>query len=153
MNTFPVASHFPPEEVEKEPDEQNLDTLAIIALLKKEYHAVGNCLSLDAYEDECIAVFKRPGTTCTVTIDFESEEAHTHVLKKGTIAIINALHQGRDSGAVWKWVIDISAALMILVSMTGLIILFSLRRSLRKGLWTMTIGGLLSYGLYYFFVP
>ena len=39
-------------------------------------------------------------------------------------AIVNDLHKGRDTGAVWGAVIDLSAAVLVFVSLTGLILLY-----------------------------
>ena len=53
-------------------------------------------------------------------------------LRLGFVAIINDLHKGRDAPGSWKWVIDVSAGLLVLVSITGLgIQLFQRKRRTR----------------------
>ena len=37
----------------------------------------------------------------------------------GFFAVLNDLHKGRDTGSAWARVIDLSAVLMTLVSLTG----------------------------------
>jgi hypothetical protein len=63
------------------------------------------------------------------------------------------LHKGRDSGKTWAWLIDASAVLMVLVSMTGLIMLFFLKKKRVSGILIMVLGGLICYLVYRIFVP
>lgn len=63
------------------------------------------------------------------------------------------LHKGRHSGAIWSWIIDISAVLMVFFAMTGLIILFQNRKKRRSGLIAACIGTLSPVIIYYLFVP
>ena len=45
----------------------------------------------------------------------------------GFLAVINDLHKGRDTGPAWSALIDVSAVLMTLISLTGLVLLFYLK--------------------------
>ena len=56
------------------------------------------------------------------------------------VAVINDLHKGRDTGSVWVAIIDISAALMVLVSLTGLTLIFFLQKRLKAGRISVAIG-------------
>jgi hypothetical protein len=69
------------------------------------------------------------------------------------IAIINDLHKGRDTGKAWAFVIDISAILMVLVSLSGLVLIFFLHKKLRSGLIALAIGTALCYVVYQVWVP
>ncbi|TAH14337.1 MAG: peptidase, partial [Sphingobacteriia bacterium] len=77
----------------------------------------------------------------------EFELAQTNA---GLIAFFNDLHKGRDSGKSWSWVIDISAILLVIVSLTGLILILYIKRKRRSGL-LMAIVGLLAMILIYYF--
>lgn len=63
------------------------------------------------------------------------------------------LHKGRHSGAVWSWVIDISAVLMLLFALTGFIILFQNRNKRGAGFVTAVAGTLTPFVIYLIFVP
>ena len=67
--------------------------------------------------------------------------------------IINDLHKGRDTGKVWAGVIDISAILMVLVSLSGLVLIFFLHKKLRAGLIALAIGTVLCYVVNQIWVP
>ena len=71
----------------------------------------------------------------------------------GLVAIINDLHKGRDAGKVWAAIIDISAVLMVLVSLSGLVLIFFLHKKLRAGLYALAIGTVLCYIVYLVWVP
>ena len=42
----------------------------------------------------------------------------------GFAAVINDLHKGRDTGPIWKAIIDVSAGLLLFISITGLVLLY-----------------------------
>ena len=68
-------------------------------------------------------------------------------------AVINDLHKGRDAGAAWKLLIDISAVLMTLVSVTGMALIFFLAKRRFSGLMAAAVGAVLCYVIYLVFVP
>jgi hypothetical protein len=63
------------------------------------------------------------------------------------------LHKGRDSGNAWSTIIDVSAVLMTLVSATGLVLIFFLRKRLASGMAAIVIGAILCYVVYVKWVP
>ncbi len=66
---------------------------------------------------------------------------------------MNDLHKGRDTGSTWKWLIDASAVLLSLVSLTGLMLIVFLYKRRTAGLSAAAIGLLLCLLLYRFVVP
>jgi len=58
------------------------------------------------------------------------------------------LHKGRDTGNKWSTVIDFSAVLMTLVSLTGLTLIFFLNKRRFFGLVIAVTGALLCYLAY-----
>jgi hypothetical protein len=61
-------------------------------------------------------------------------------------------HKGRDTGPVWAQIIDLSAILMMLVSITGLTLIFFLHKRLALGLWMLAIGTAVCVAVYAWFV-
>ena len=98
-------------------------------------------------------VFKGPGYSADVFIDRNSGAYSLTEIKTGAVAILNDLHKGRDSGTAWSWVIDISAVLMIFVSVTGLALLFYLKKRRRSGLIVTLAGFLLLVLAWAIWVP
>lgn len=74
--------------------------------------------------------------------------------KTGTlIMLLNDLHKGRHTGAVWSWVIDISAAAIAIFSLTGLIILLQHSKKRSAGLILAVAGFVLPILIYFLGVP
>jgi uncharacterized protein len=71
----------------------------------------------------------------------------------GLAAIVNDLHKGRDTGAAWRVAIDVSAALLAFVSMTGLILLYFVYNYRLAGMMLFGAGALTGYIVYAAWVP
>jgi len=71
----------------------------------------------------------------------------------GLAAILNDLHKGRDTGAVWSGVIDASAVLMSTLSLTGLNLIFYLHKRRLPGLLLLGSGCLIACLVYAVWVP
>ena len=97
--------------------------------------------------------FKGPGYSADTFIDRESGHYSVTELDHGLTALINDLHKGRDTGAVWSAVIDLSAALMILISLTGLVLLFYLKLKRVSGVMVALAGTAVLIVIYWFWVP
>jgi uncharacterized protein len=63
--------------------------------------------------------------------------------KQGVVAVINDLHKGRNTRQSWKWLIDVSGIFLALVSITGLVLQFFIRKRRRSALASAVAGGLL----------
>ncbi len=91
-------------------------------------HAIKGALTdFRVEETECLVSFKGPGYAADAFIDRESGHYRISETYHGLVAVINDLHKGRDTGPVWSVVIDVSAILMTVVSLTGLVLLFYLK--------------------------
>ncbi|MEL6758731.1 MAG: PepSY-associated TM helix domain-containing protein [Pseudomonadota bacterium] len=88
-----------------------------------------------------------------VFIDFELAEAEVEVSKANLTSIIHDLHRGKDAGQVWKLMIDITAILILAMSVIGLILFFSLRFRLGNAMRIIGATLIVFVGLFMFFVP
>jgi hypothetical protein len=117
-------------------------------------HKVSGAVSDFRVEPEQIAVsLKGPGYTADAFIDRRTAAYELNQTRSGFWAVMNDLHKGRDTGKAWSWVIDLSAVLMTLVSMTGLLLIFYLRKKLLPGLLTLLAGAASCWLVYRFVVP
>lgn len=88
-----------------------------------------------------------------IFIDFELAEAEVETSKANLTSIIHDLHRGKDAGKVWKFMIDITAILILAMSVIGLILFFSLRFRLGDAIRIMGATMVLFIALFVFFVP
>jgi hypothetical protein len=73
--------------------------------------------------DEVYLPLPRPGGDAWVSIDRTTGAIAYERTDRGWIAWLNDLHKGRNTGAAWRWFIDIFAAAALLFSITGLLLL------------------------------
>ena len=100
----------------------------LISFLYHNNQLNGNRLTIEREEDEIFISDKGPGTHLSLTIDLASGEAFKEATDYGYWALFNDLHKGRNSGTFWRFVIDLSAILMIFFSVTGFILALAQRR-------------------------
>jgi hypothetical protein len=97
--------------------------------------------------------FKGPGYLADVIVDRDTGLYELTETRLGLVAIANDLHKGRDSGGVWKAGIDLSGALLALISFSGLILLYFMHRHRVTGFLLLGLGGLATFGVYLLWVP
>ena len=94
-----------------------------------------------------------PAIACDETVVIDSVEYQVTELRQGVVAVLNDLHKGRDSGKAWSWIVDVSAVLMTVASITGLVLLLASKRRRRSGVIAALIGSIATVLIYVLFVP
>ena len=132
----------------KTPDTAKIAKLEIVEWLRKK-NGIKAALSDFRIDDSQVAVsFKGPGYSSDAFINRATGEYDVTKTSAGFVGIINDLHKGRDTGPVWSVVIDISAILMTLVSLTGMLLLLFIKRKRISGLIVAALGLVLAYLIY-----
>ncbi|WP_232296107.1 PepSY-associated TM helix domain-containing protein [Terriglobus sp. TAA 43] len=131
------------------------DTLAIVEHIRNTDHVHGavNTEDLRVDDDQITFSFRGPGYSADTTVDRATGKYQVVETKAGFVAVINDLHKGRDSGKVWSWVIDGSAILLTLVSLSGLVLIFFIYKRRTSGLLLAAIATALCLLLYRIWVP
>ncbi len=127
--------------------------LEIVEHLRSVHSIRGALADFRVDESECVVSFKGPGYAADAFVDRESGHYRLTETYHGFIAVINDLHKGRDTGPVWSVLIDVSAVLMTLISLTGLVLLFYLKLRRIPGVIVAVIGTFLAIMLYRLGVP
>ena len=127
--------------------------LEVVEHLRKTHRVRGALAEFRVDDSECMVSFKGPGYSADVFIDRDSGHYSLTELDHGLIALINDLHKGRDTGAVWSAVIDISAGLMTLIALTGLVLLFYLKLRRVTGVVVALGGTVVLIMIFRFCVP
>ena len=134
-------------------DTTQIKKLEIVELLRKQYGIKGYVSDFLIEEDQCSVSFKGPGYSADAFISRRDGSVKLNELRLGLVAVLNDLHKGRDSGKGWSWVIDVSAGFLTLVSLSGLAMLFFMKKKRLNGLLLTVLGAIICYLIYYIFVP
>jgi uncharacterized protein len=131
----------PASRLGEEPDlSRQVAKLEVVEHLRKAHGVRGAVAEFKVDEGECLVTFKGPGYAADAFIDRESGRYDLSQMSHGFVAVINDLHKGRDTGPAWSLVIDVSAALMAIIALTGLVLLFYLKLRRVPGLAVALIG-------------
>lgn len=133
--------------------ESQVEKLEIVESLRSSHHIRGALTDFKVDESECTVTFKGPGYSADAFINRDTGRYELTESSHGLVAIMNDLHKGRDSGAVWSVLIDVSAVLMTLISLTGLVLLFYLKRRRIPGLIVTMVGATIVIAIVFLFVP
>jgi hypothetical protein len=120
----------------------------IVEFLRRTHGVKGAVSDVHVDDEQCEIVFKGPGYEADASIDRKTGKYDLSVSRFGFVAVMNDLHKGRDTGNKWSKVIDFSAVLMTLVSLTGLTLIFFLNKRRMFGLLIAVTGALLCYLAY-----
>ncbi len=127
--------------------------LEIVEHLRKTHGVRGALADFRVDDRECMVSFKGPGYAADAFIDRESGHYNLTQTEHGFIAVINDLHKGRDTGPVWSAVIDISAVVLTVISLTGLTLLFYLKLRRKPGVVVILLGAAVLVAICLYWVP
>jgi hypothetical protein len=107
-----------PEAMTREPDR-----LVIVEKLRKDFGATGALDSFEVEDDQLRIVFKSPGRRTEAALQRADGRAEVALETHGLAGRLAELHRGTDAGAGWRWVvIDGTAVILLLTSLTGLVL-------------------------------
>lgn len=136
----------------KAPDAE-VDKLAVVEHLRNT-HGIKGALSDFRLDDSQVSVsFKGPGYAADAFINRETGEYDLTENRSGFVAIINDLHKGRDTGKTWSFMIDLSAVLMTFVSLTGIVLLWFVKRRRFSGFILAGVCAVICYLIYLLLIP
>lgn len=102
----------------------------------------------DAADELLELEFKRPAGYAMVLVDFAAGEVEVEQSFAGYLALANDLHKGRDSGALWSWLIDVTAISCLLFSLTGFYLLLKNKSQKSLGNSLALLGGISALLIY-----
>ncbi len=129
------------------------DTLRIVEHLRQTFGIHGAMTDFSEVADEFEISFKEPGQLWDITIAKATGHVAAHNDQYNFVAVIDNLHRGRYAGAAWGWVIDFSAALIVLACATGFVLWLALPRRRQLGIAFLVLGTAATMAAIFFFVP
>lgn len=107
---------------------------ALAELVRRQTPLIGGYQSGEVIDEEAMIRLEGPKGSSDIAVDLASGKAEVTVKKARLIDILNELHRGKNASASWKAVIDISAILILALSIIGYVLFFSLRFRLKTSL-------------------
>ncbi|MBE5318654.1 PepSY-associated TM helix domain-containing protein [Pedobacter sp. MR2016-19] len=136
-----------------QPDTNKINKLQLVEFFRSKHEVKGALSDFRMDDRELSLTFSGPGYLADSFIDRETGKYELTTTKFGAVAVINDLHKGRDSGKAWSWIIDISAVLMTLVSISGIILICFIKKKRLSGFIIAAVGTIVCYLIYRLFVP
>lgn len=118
-----------------------VDYLAISEQMRAEYGISAEVSDYAATADQATISYRAPGYAADVEVDLTSRSYRLTVEQQGFVAVMNDLHKGRDATTSWRWLIDVIAGFLVLISLSGLGLQLFLRKRRRSAL-LVALGGL-----------
>ncbi|HET6254732.1 MAG TPA: PepSY-associated TM helix domain-containing protein [Puia sp.] len=132
----------------KAKDTTRIDKMRIVEYLRETHH-IHSALSDFRIEDDQIGIsFKGPGYEADAFVSRPTGKYDLTETSAGFVGLINDLHKGRDTGHPWSVFIDISAILLTMVSLTGMILILFLKRRRTAGLIVAAFGLVIVWLIY-----
>lgn len=130
------------------------DPGAALGLLAAErMKLMGAYSSADIGGGEAFLRFESVKGSSDVSVDLKSGAARGRVRAADMLTVLDDLHRGKNVGATWRWVIDLAGVIVLLLSLVGYVLFFTLRFRLRVGLALTAISLAAMVAIFVFFVP
>ena len=132
---------------------EGVDKLQVVEALRSTAGVRGALSDFRIEDAQCEALFKGPGYEASALIDRATGRFDITESRMGFAAVINDLHKGRDTGQIWKAIIDLSAVLLLFISITGLVLLYFVHKYRLAGVILFSAGAVVTYLAYIAWVP
>ncbi|MFK7918025.1 MAG: PepSY-associated TM helix domain-containing protein [Ilumatobacter sp.] len=119
---------------------QGVDFLSISEFVRSEHGVVGEVDFFGTTANEGSIAYRNPGYAADLFFDLDDATYELRVEQQGWVAALSDLHQGSESGDAWRLLIDVTAVFLILISVTGLVMQFFLKKRRRSALVMVGVG-------------
>ncbi|GEM87985.1 peptidase [Meiothermus granaticius NBRC 107808] len=120
-----------------------VDWLRTAETLRAKYGLKGSVSEHRSDAQQASLSFRAPAYAADASIQMKDGSYVLRVVRQGPVAVLDDLHRGRDSGAAWAWVIDLSGGFLLLIALTGFALSLFLRKTRRAAVLTALVGAVL----------
>jgi uncharacterized protein len=103
---------------------------ALLEFVREKTDVIGRYQSSEVMDHEVMIRLESPAGSTDVWAMLDSGEVEVTQKAATTVSLINDLHRGKNAGAAWSWVIDITAIVILLLSIAGYILFLSIKTRL-----------------------
>lgn len=102
----------------------------ILRYVREQQDVVGRFKSSEVLDDEVIIHLESPAGTSNIWAMLDNGEVEVVQKPASTVSLLNELHRGKNSSTSWSWFIDLSAILILVLSIAGYILFLSIKTRL-----------------------
>lgn len=117
-------------------DGTTIDYLAVSEYARNEFGVTGEVTDHGADATGGHIDYAGPGYSASVTFSLTDSTLTVTTTQGDLLAVLNDIHKGRNTAGPWGWVIDLSAILLLVVTVTGIGIQLFQRKRRRSALLT-----------------
>ena len=125
-------------------EDGRIEFLAVSEYLRNELGVSGEVTNFDQVAAEGSINYTGPGYGASARFDVETLDYTVTVRSEGFVNAMRDLYTGSDAGSAWSWVIDISAAFLVFVSLSGLGIQLLMRKRRQSAIAWLVVGAVLA---------
>ena len=116
-----------------------VEFLVVSEYIRQQHDVGGEVVDFGVGDDGRGSIsYRSPGYAADLFFDGGSGAYDLTVTQDGFVGTMNALHQGREAGSVWRLIIDISGVILVVIALTGLgIQLFMKKRRFTALSWSV----------------
>lgn len=107
---------------------------ALAEAIGRRTRLLGAFQSGEVIDDQALLRLEGPRGATDVTVDMATGAVEVSIQHARLVDTLNDLHRGKNAGKAWKLAIDLSAAIILALSVIGYLLFFSLRFRLRTSL-------------------
>ncbi|WP_051319388.1 PepSY-associated TM helix domain-containing protein [Chitinimonas koreensis] len=126
---------------------------ALAAIVAERIALKGGYKSGEVIDGEAQIRFEGVSGKSDLLIDLASGQVEATVEPATVTTMLHDLHRGKNSGAAWSWVIDLTAVLTLAFSLLGYVLFFSLRFRLATSLQLTGVSLAVLAVIFFVFVP
>ena len=119
---------------------KDVDWLKVAEFVRARHGLHGVAGDNQADDEEASLRFSAPAYFADVVVERETGAYEVKAEGQGALETLNDLHRGKNSGRAWSWALDLSAYFLILISLTGVGMVFFLKKVKAKALLTVLAG-------------
>ena len=98
--------------------------------MRQQQNVVGRYQSSEVMDNEVMIRLESPAGATDIWVMADTGETEITQKPASTVSMLNDLHRGKNSGLAWSWLIDISAIIVIALSLVGYILFLSIKTRL-----------------------
>ena len=119
-----------PEKLITQLRQQENPSEALLSYVRTQEHLIGRYKSSEVLDGEVMMRLESPAGSTDIWVILDTGEVELTNKQATTVSLIEDLHRGKNSGLAWSWFIDISAVVILLLSLAGYILFLSIKSRL-----------------------